>query len=73
MAEATFCHLTSPAFVTGIAVGAASAALYVRFLHFPALVYTVLAVFAHHFSATFHVMEYHDQSTQQLQNMYKIS
>ena len=30
MAEATFRHLTSPAFVTGVAAGAACAALYVR-------------------------------------------
>ena len=32
MAEATIRHLTSPAFVTGVAAGAACAALYVRFL-----------------------------------------
>ena len=72
MAEATFRYLTSPAFVTGIAVGAASAALYVRFLHFPALVYNVLAVFAHHFSATFHVIEYQSIINQLTQQLHKI-
>ena len=35
MAGATIRHLTSPAFVTGVAAGAACAALYVRLLfHF---------------------------------------
>ena len=33
MAEATIRHLASPAFVTGVAIGAGCAALYVRLLH----------------------------------------
>ena len=33
MAEATLRHLASPAFVTGVAIGAGCAALYVRLLH----------------------------------------
>ena len=35
MAEATIRHLTSPAFVTGVAAGAACAALYVRSNYLP--------------------------------------
>ena len=43
MAEATIRHLTSPAFVTGVAAGAACAALYVRL--FPLSVKVVKSVY----------------------------